>query len=534
MPENEQVRIDANHLIVEFRKSNYKHGLNAILSFDKLSEPEKAAVLDDMVEYLDSELDDFKRSWATSVLGMIGTEPAREKLQASLENLLKKPLDIENTLFYGLKALHSLSLDLKNTKDLATLCNSVISTEKIHKTPNFAAQLILFSLDRSNIDTLQIAEMQNTLKPIEHKGENSNFFFLTRALREFPHREFEEELRDVAKNHKCGREFRSRSIEALGKLKDQVEDETVLELGKVLTSDGNRSLRMASLEALQLIHSEKTVDDLISSITLDEDAEIRYRAGALLSELCTPPVAVKQLVYVLMKKDTPEEHRNNIITTIRHIDGSRVYACDEISKSLGGVDIEQTHLAEKMLAEIGGLAAYRTLTQKQNNIEKMSELLSKSEGLVNNKYDSMISKANLSFSFGMALNVILSMVGVGLLIVAIGMIGKPEDLQTALGAGATGVFSLIISTFINNPRKQGREDLAVVMNASIIYLGFIRQLHHIDLTFKQLYLEKDDFDIGDMKKTVQEIQEAIKDSVSMVVKQISSSDPQPKPDETPA
>ena len=63
------------------------------------------------------------------------------------------------------------------------------------------------------------------------------------------------------------------------------------------------------------------------------------------------------------------------------------------------------------------------------------------------------------------------------------------------------------------------------------YLGFLRQLTHIDTTFKQLYIEKDDFGIPHMQETIKSIQKTIDETVRRIQDSVMESKPLKPPDE---
>src|SRR5262249_33086031 len=91
----------------------------------------------------------------------------------------------------------------------------------------------------------------------------------------------------------------------------------------------------------------------------------------------------------------------------------------------------------------------------------------------------------------------------------------PDKLEKWIIPGTAGLFGVLINMNFNNPRKHAREDLTVLMNTTMIFLGFLRQLNEVDATFKHSYIENRDFGTQEMVKTVQEINNAMLQSLNM-------------------
>jgi hypothetical protein len=62
----------------------------------------------------------------------------------------------------------------------------------------------------------------------------------------------------------------------------------------------------------------------------------------------------------------------------------------------------------------------------------------------------------------------------------------------------------IIVSFYNNSCQNGREDLTILVNVSVIFQGFLRRIKEIDAAFEKSYMESQ-FRMDDMKTTVDQI-----------------------------
>src|SRR6185436_19061934 len=88
-------------------------------------------------------------------------------------------------------------------------------------------------------------------------------------------------------------------------------------------------------------------------------------------------------------------------------------------------------------------------------------------------------------------------------------------LASWLLPGGTGVLTVVLNLYFNNPRQNAREDLAALVNVNMLFLAFLRQLNQIDATFKHGYLERRDFGAEDMETTVRAIQGALERALDM-------------------
>ena len=85
------------------------------------------------------------------------------------------------------------------------------------------------------------------------------------------------------------------------------------------------------------------------------------------------------------------------------------------------------------------------------------------------------------------------------------------------------MIGVLLNLGFNNPRQNAREDMATLLNVSVIFQGYLRELHQIDATFKHMYIEDRDFGTGEMSKTVAEIESSAETTLALVKKHLYSS-----------
>jgi hypothetical protein len=149
----------------------------------------------------------------------------------------------------------------------------------------------------------------------------------------------------------------------------------------------------------------------------------------------------------------------------------------------------------------------------------LDQLLSDSEKVAHDMFQSTIQQARFNFYFAMAVNMIIVLTGIILVGLAIRQLFvDPENLASWILPGATGVFGVLINLVFNNPRRNARDDLNTLMDVTVNFFGFLRKLNEIDATFKYLYLEDTDFNTEGMRETLQEIQRAVSESMQFASK----------------
>ena len=96
------------------------------------------------------------------------------------------------------------------------------------------------------------------------------------------------------------------------------------------------------------------------------------------------------------------------------------------------------------------------------------------------------------------------------------IVQAPEKLETWIIPGTGGVIGVIVTMHFNGPRKNAREDLAILLDANVIYIGFLRKVAEIDATFKHAYIENQKFSKEDMEATVQQIDQAVEKTTKTI------------------
>jgi hypothetical protein len=280
-------------------------------------------------------------------------------------------------------------------------------------------------------------------------------------------------------------------------------------LGDIVLTNPTNYLRLQAVISLGELADTQSQTELIQAV-LDEDAEIRYQAAIALTKVISPTQASAAIIQDALNPELPKEQRERLVEALRQIDPTRAAPTDILSRELVSEDRERAELAEELLIDLGGWAAVQRLSQRRLTLDRLDKLLSESEAIVRSIFEDTIRQARLNFYFAMAVNLIVVITGVILVGLAIWqLIVNPQNFATWILPGATGVIGVLINLVFNNPRKNARDDLTALMNITVIFLGYLRQLNQIDATFKHAYMEDPEFGSKQLQETVSQIEDAV-------------------------
>jgi hypothetical protein len=260
---------------------------------------------------------------------------------------------------------------------------------------------------------------------------------------------------------------------------------------------------------LKRLRNRAAQSDLIYALK-DIDAEIRVQAVNALKSFLSAEEAVSAIVQYALSEEIDEEYQDYLIDAIRLIDRDGAISTKILGNELDGEDKTRSAIAERILINLGGSAAVQRLSQRRSTLKSLDKLLEISEESVKQKFQDTIKQAHRNFYFAMGINILVVIVGLILVTIAIiQLINYPEKIEAWIIPGGGGVLGIIINMYFNNPRHNAREDLSILLNVNIIFLGFLRQLNEIDATFKYAYLENPNFGVKQMKETVYEIEKSL-------------------------
>ncbi len=527
-------------LFYNFRKTQTSRNIRSIRrlleAFKKI--PDSKPFLDPAIRYLETESEDGARAWGTNLLEIIGGDRAFEFLITLLEGSDKKEVKrkYRYTRFFALRAIHTLSDSPIRVTRRDEICQRILGDNN----EDWLAQAEAAAILANQHDEAAIKWLKKML------SNRDNYWAImraTRAIREIPVDELAEDLSKVAArkytHEKTGEQLdnnvdhRWYAIRALAMYPRHPG--IIEQLAQiVLDEDEYPFLRESAVTSLGKLGNPAARDALLVAAQ-DDNAEIRFQAANALGSILPVERAAGVVVQTALESETEADNRAYLLDALRLIDPSRSIPTEILSRELAAEDRQRAQLAENMLIDLGGWSAVQRLSQRSNTLDRLDNLLSQSEQVVRDTFEATIRQARFNFYFAMGINMLIVFTGIALVILAITqLIQNPQNFASWILPGATGVIGVLINLTFNNPRHNARDDLATLLNVTVMFLGFLRQLNEIDATFKYAYLEDPEFSTAQMSETVAQIEGAVDKTLAMAMQHLRYADAASKKDNQPA
>ncbi|MBI5936079.1 MAG: hypothetical protein HY867_20430 [Chloroflexi bacterium] len=275
--------------------------------------------------------------------------------------------------------------------------------------------------------------------------------------------------------------------------------------------DENAQIRHRAAEALL-----KVVGELIDDEQDDEKKKIadeNARKGAsekivaeLLKEKVDAKDGVPKLVDALRAVDPPEA---NIASTV-------------LNRYLFDEDLSIKQRAQHALRLLGGERAVQTLaSQRSEVLAAYNNLLTKADEPIQKLFEETMAQARQSFLISQIMSIVVFVVGIGAIITGLwfAFTGEAGTTESIFGAGTTiiGVIAVLLDLMVRDPHKRVQEATSVLLRIKVIFLGYLRQIHQIDATFKHEFIEGGaDFGQKDAEQTTRLINEVMNTTMTSI------------------
>jgi hypothetical protein len=176
--------------------------------------------------------------------------------------------------------------------------------------------------------------------------------------------------------------------------------------------------------------------------------------------------------------------------------------------------------ASRALARLGGEEAVRTLqAQRTKALETYTKLLSDADKQIMGQFNRLMGRAQQGFLMSMWMHGIIFGIGVVVLVVSlyVALSQGFETFERYVGVGAAvGSLGTLLLMFYTGPLRNIRQSVTDLVEVNVVFLGYVRQINQIDATFKQLFLASSGFGVKQMKQTVEQIQDSVKNTMQEV------------------
>lgn len=550
-PYGEAVRINLEHLV----NGPDDQRRNALAELASLADADKRDAIDYILERLPKEQDSTLRGWYLSALAAINLPETESTVVAYLDPNTEREEDVRGWATIAVAKIHPKDLERhllvaksdRSSQVRAIALRSLIENG-IDEETHAVELLKIFRTPRDVGDRLAV------LKALRASAGNAP---LPRSV--------EKRLLPVLQTHLLtaeGVETEQRQgVLVLGDFKHEWE-EAIGVLSRVLELHQSSWVRRDCVKALTNSNRPGAKKAFALAIR-DKDQEVRSAAANGLRQVLGTSEAVQFLAeeYVL-REDYPSAE---YIAALRNID--RTAAADLLLKHLQGGDARSASRALQALALLGVEGATRVFrSQRVEVVESYAKSLSQIDSQVFAQISNLTKQAEKASSTSMRMYVGFFIFG--LVILSFGLLGlvvsivatettsvaitaTPPAVATptagaggavtttvtqtvssptvgnTIGATAGAATSVSISVvavslitllllFYRNPLDRIRRSAAGFVQVNVAFLGYIRQIHQIDLVFKQMFITEDRPNPDQVKENVEQIRSAVEHTVEEV------------------
>lgn len=379
-----------------------------------------------------------------------------------------------------------------------------------------------------------------------------------RALEVVSVRELLGILSQVAADRRTWPDIRNRCIGAIGNIKSPAAAHALSEL---LATERDAILRESVIQGLVNLGTSQNVRDLLEKSAkkdkgvaysiadslmpalLDENAQIRHRAAEALFKVMSDledgeqseekrkkadakartDVSEKIVGELIKEKVDFLGGVPKLVDALRVIDPPEAETASKVlSNYISNDDVSVKRRAEHALKLLGGEKAVQTLANQRSEVLRAyTLLLSKADEPIQELFKETMKQARQSFLISQIMSIVVFAVGIGAIIAGLwfAFASGTESVNFVFGAGTSivGVIAVLLDLMVRDPHQRVQEATSVLLRIKVIFLGYLRQIHQIDATFKHEFIEGGrEFGQKDVEQTTRLIDSVMKDTMAII------------------
>jgi HEAT repeat protein len=401
---------------------------------------------------------------------------------------------------------------------------------------------------------------REAIENLEGKLKSQNFelmWAVCRALAMVSCREMLSPLQYVAEDQRTWPDIRNKSVKAISLIESPAATQV---LGRLLANSRDPILKESIIEGLEHLGQSRLVRDMMKQLgetnkdsysvadslmvaLMDNNAQIRRRAAEALHKVMVDlkdveegleesykkalnqariPAAEKVVGELVRERTDLKEGIPLLVDALRAIDPDGEAAATVLTRYLNSDDLSVKQRAEHALKLVGGEKAVQTLMgQKSEVLKAYNDLLAKADEPIQELFKETMRQAQRSFSTSQGMSVTIFIIGVGVLIAGlyVAFTAGQDGIQRIFGAGTSlvGVIAVLLDLLFRDPHKRVQEATSVLLRIKVIFLGYVRQIHQVDATFKHEFIEGGkEFGISEVKDTVKQITDVMNNTMNMI------------------
>ncbi|KAK3244584.1 hypothetical protein CYMTET_45812 [Cymbomonas tetramitiformis] len=184
--------------------------------------------------------------------------------------------------------------------------------------------------------------------------------------------------------------------------------------------------------------------------------------------------------------------------------------------------LEFQECAKALLSNIGDFQAVSKLQERSKSVEEFSKHVREEECRMQELFNDAVEDAKVGFRIAQRMDIAVFAVGVMLLIVSAVMAlvnnGSLESWASAGVSSGLGVLGILYSTLVAKPRRKVEQSINHLMHLQATFLGFLRQLHHVEQIYSRRMLEDELLSVAEVTELNEILSKAIDKAVLGVSK----------------
>jgi len=501
------------------------------------------------------------RGWAATALARLcGTDDkaARDAVSSRL-----RTEEEQRPRYWMLLALHKMSSQQDIEGVVRGIADDYTKQLDADENPSFEGR----GADNSHAGPLALAILASwkdrmAAERLEKMLRSQDFEWMwsaCRALEAVSCREMLEPLQHVAEDPRTWPDIRNKAVVALGKIESPAAARV---LGRVLTGTREAITKESALEGLERLGQSRLVRDTLEQLEkdskapysvadslmaalLDGNAQIRHRAAAALPKVMIDlktyqdgdqeayekalaqarvPATEKVVAELVRERVDLDKGVPLLVDALRVIDPPEAEAAATVlTRYLYSDDVSVKQRAEHALKLVGGEKAVQTLMgQKSEVLRAYNDLLAKADEPIQLLFQETMRQAQFSFRVSQTMSITLFIIGVVVLIAGLGVAftAGNDGIQRIFGAGASivGVIAVVLDLLLRDPHQRVQETTSVLLRIKVIFLGYLRQIHQVDATFKHEFIEGGkEFGIKEVQDTIKQINDVVNRTMDLIV-----------------
>jgi HEAT repeat protein len=442
-------------------------------------------------------------------------------------------------------------------RDIAKLPDpdAVLSIEDLVKPPNERAGPLALTILASWEDGGAIRALETILR-YRDLQKFDMVWWACRALQEVRCRAVLELLGQLTEEPGMWLSIRDMAVVAIGRIESPAAARV---LARLLTGKSDANTKESAINGLESLaknphvramlqqlqeagQSEYTIADSLMTALLDGNAQVRKRAAQALPWFMLDPgaeddakryekakasarvEASRRVVEELVRERAdPEKEVPLLVDALREIDPPEAEAAAlALREYMDNEDVSVRQQAEYALKLVGGERAVQTLLQQKSEVlNAYNKLLAKADEPIQDLFQETMRQAQHSFSISQGMSITIFVVGLIALLAGlfVAFTAGQVGIQFVFGAGtsAVAVIAVLLDMFFRDPHKRVQEATSMLLRTKVIFLGYVRQIHQIDATFKHEFIEGGrEFGAENVQQTIKQIDEVIQNTMAVL------------------